>query len=140
MLFVMSGKIDAFICAVIVALTVAVPAIGYHRIGDMFAQQGKHSRESAERSRQLAGDMEAGKIKPDPAGLPKYMRMEAAVRASSADMYFYLSEAFRNLFSAVVGVALVQAGLLSWLLRRKRSRDTTGPSSGSPSAPAEVRR
>ena len=136
----MSRKFDALICALIVALTVVVPAIGYHRAGELFAQQGKQSRESAERSRQLAADTEAGKIKPDPAGFPTYLRMEATARSSLADMYFYLGEASRNLLSAVIGVAIAQAGLLGWLLRRSRSRDITGPSSRSPSASAEVQR
>jgi hypothetical protein len=75
---------------------------------------------SANRSEQLAKDTETGKIKPDAAGLPAYLRMQAAGERALARMFANHNEAVFSLLLGSLGASAVQAALLSWLFSRRR--------------------
>jgi hypothetical protein len=114
-------KTDVLLGAAILALTLLIPAIFYSQTVDGWAQSSLESTRSAQRYEQLAIDTEVGKIKPDMAGLPAYLRMQAAGARTLASMFANLAEGSRKLMSAMVGVLGVQAGLLAWLVFRRRS-------------------
>lgn len=118
----MSHKVDALICAVIVALTLVIPLLGYFNTVDSWAKFSSEAVLSAARFEQLAKDTELGKIKPDVAGFPAYLRMQAAGQLFLADMFGNLTAAAHKFMSATFGLAAIQAGLLAWLLRRRRGR------------------
>ena len=115
-------KIDALICAVVIALTAVVPSLAFLTGGENWSKHRDESVSSAARCEQLARDTESGKIKPDLGNFPAYVRMQAQGQLELAKMYGHLAEADRKFLSPAVGILGVQASLLSWLLLRRRNR------------------
>jgi CHASE1-domain containing sensor protein len=121
-------KIDALVYAVVVALTLAMPSLAYFYTADTWAKLSSESTLAANRTEQLAKDTEIGKIKPDLAGFPAYLRMQAAGERAIARMFTNHSEAAFSFMLATFGVGAVQAALLAWLFsRRRRSARETQP-------------
>lgn len=116
----MAFKVETLICAVVVALTLVVPILGYINTADSWAKSSSEAVLSADRYEHLAKEIELGRIKPDLAGFPAYIRMQASGQRFLADMYDNLTEAASKLLSVTIGLAAIQAGLLTWLLRRRR--------------------
>jgi hypothetical protein len=121
-------KIDALIYAVVVALTLVMPSLAYFYTADAWAKLSSEAALSANRSEQLAKDIEVGKIKPEAAGFPAYLRMQAAGERSLARMFANHREAAFSLLLGSFGASAVQAALLSWAFcRRRRSVGETQP-------------
>ncbi|MFS8138123.1 MAG: hypothetical protein ACMG50_08370 [Thermomonas sp.] len=119
-------KLDSVLCAVIVALALIVPSsiwvLGYSAA---FINYSEERTASSKRWEAIAQDTEQGKIKPEPANFARYLRMQGQQDLVLAKMYGNLAESLKHLAEGLVGVAMVQAGLLGWLFnrRRKRQRD-----------------
>jgi len=120
-------KLDALICAVVIALTVVIPSLAFLKGDESWSKHRDESVSSAGRYEQLARDTESGKIKPDFGNFPTYLRMQAQGQMELARMYGYLAESDRKFLSASIGVVGAQAVLLCWLLLRRREHRKTAP-------------
>ena len=115
-------KVDVLLCVIVVALSLFVPSLAFLNTAEGWSRSALESAESAGRYEQLAKDTESGKIKPDPTGLPAYLRMQAAGQIALADMFGNLGRSARSLLSASFGIATLQALLLAIVLVRARRR------------------
>ena len=113
-------KIDAFICVIVLALTLVIPSLAYFNTADSWASFSAETLATASRTEEMAKQTELGKIKPDVAGFPTYLRMQAASQRTIAEIFAQLNSASRKLMSATIGAVQLQGLLLFWLLWRKR--------------------
>jgi hypothetical protein len=116
-------KLDAILCAVIVALTLVIPCaawvLGY---SEALANHSEERATSSKRWETIARDTEQGKIQTDPANFPQYLRMQGRQDLELARMYGSLAQALKGMTQGLVGIAMVQAALLVWLVNRRRKR------------------
>ena len=120
-------KIDALLCVIVLALTLVIPSLAYFNTADSWARFSVDTLSSASRTEELAKETELGKITPDVAGFPIYLRMQAASQRAIAEMFAQLSSASRKLMSATIGVVQLQGILLLWLLWRRKVRHAKQP-------------
>ncbi len=121
-------KIDALICAAVIALTAVMPSLLLASgVGESWSHSRTESVSSAARYEQLARDTESGKINPDFGNFPTYLRMQAEGQMALAKMYEHLADASRNFLSVSAGILGFQAALLSWLLLRRRKQERPEP-------------
>jgi hypothetical protein len=113
-------KLDAAICALVVALTLVVPTLAYVKGGENWLKESDEAASFARKYEQLAQDAELGRIKADPETFSTFLRMQAQGKKEHAAIFTGLGEADRKFLSAALGFAGVQASLLAWLLMRRR--------------------
>jgi hypothetical protein len=101
-------------------LSLLVPAVTYFSMGgNRLSEFSTQSTQSAAKLEQIANDIESGKISHTRDSLVAYVRMQANSERTLSSMYENLADAAHSFFVASAGIALLQAGLLAWVFKRR---------------------